>query len=110
MFLNRATITIPSDVNEKYKDQYLNDQIGNLCDSKRKDYVGYHRLVKVEHVNSNEVVIYYESTHRFKIPTGMELRIAPKEDAKVDSTERAKEVLASRGKGSKSLGNRKLSP
>lgn len=109
MFLNRATITIPSDVNEKYKDQYLNDQMGNLCAGKQGGYSNYHRLVKVEHVSSHEVVIYYESTHRFQVPTGMELRIAKAKDAKVDSTEGPEKVLASGSKRSKGVGNRKLS-
>lgn len=99
MFLNRVTITIPSDVNEKYKDQYLNDQMGDLCAGKRRGYVTYHRLVKVEHISNKEVVIYYESTHRFKVPTGMELRLTKTKDAKMDSAKGSEEVLASGGKG-----------
>ncbi len=110
MFLNKVTITIPSDVDKQYQDQYLNDQMGALCAGKRKGYVDYHRLVKVEHVSDKEVVIYYESTHRFKVPTGMELRVAKTKDAKVDSAEGSKEVLAPGGKGGKGVGNRKLSP
>jgi len=109
MFLNRITISVPTDVNPKYRDQYLNNEIGALCDGQKHGYANYRRLVKVEHVNEEEVVLYYESLQRFKVPSGMDLRITEAVDAKVDSGKGDEKVLATRGKGSKAVGTGELS-
>jgi hypothetical protein len=109
MYLARITIEIPSDVNEEFEDQYLNEEIGKLCSGQKHNYPNYRRLVKVEHVSSSKVVIYYESTDKFKVPSGMELRVNKKKNATVDTTERTKKVLASGGKGGKGLGDKSVS-